>query len=39
LAEIAGVFIGFGALISARSADASPAYQVAYIRPVVTLAL
>jgi len=39
LAEIAGVFVGFGALISVRSGGASDAHEVAYIRPVVTLAL
>jgi hypothetical protein len=38
LAEIAGVFVGFGALISVR-AGASDAHEVAYIRPVVTLAI
>jgi hypothetical protein len=39
LAEIAGVFVGFGALISVRSGGASDAHEVAYIRPVVTLAI
>ena len=39
LAEIAGVFVGFGALISVRSGGASEAHEVAYIRPVVTLAI
>jgi hypothetical protein len=39
LAEIAGVFVGFGALISVRSSGASDAHEVAYIRPVVTLAI
>ena len=35
LAEIAGVFVGFGALISVRSGGASDAHEVAYIRAVV----
>jgi hypothetical protein len=35
LAEIAGVFVGFGALISMRSGGASEAYEVTYIRGVV----
>jgi hypothetical protein len=39
LAEIAGVFVGFGALISVRSGGPSDAHEVAYIRPVVTLAI
>lgn len=39
LAEIAGVFVGFGALISVRTGGASDAHEVAYIRPVVTLAI
>ncbi len=39
LAEIAGVFVGFGALISVRSGGASDAHEVSYIRPVVTLAI
>ena len=39
LAEIAGVFVGFAALISVRSAGASDAHEVTYIRAVVTSAL
>jgi hypothetical protein len=39
LAEIAGVFVGFGALISVRSGGASDAHEVAYIRSVVWIAL
>ena len=39
LAEIAGVFVGFGALISVRSGSPGDAHEVAYIRPVVTLAI
>jgi hypothetical protein len=39
LAEIAGVFVGFGALISVRSGGASDAHEVAYIRSVVWTAL
>jgi len=39
LAEIAGVFVGFGALISIRSASTSEAYEVTYIRGVVTTAI
>jgi hypothetical protein len=39
LAEIAGVFVGFGALIAVRSGGVSDAHEVAYIRPVVTLAI
>ena len=35
LAEIAGVFVGFGALIAVRSGSASGAYEVTYIRGVV----
>ncbi len=38
LAEIAGVFIGFGALISVRSSGASDAQQVAYVRSIVSIA-
>jgi hypothetical protein len=37
LAEIAGVFVGFAALISVRSGGASEAEEVTYIRWVVTL--
>jgi hypothetical protein len=39
LAEIAGVFVGFAALISVRSGGASEAHEVAYIRSVVWLGL
>jgi len=39
LAEIAGVFVGFGALISVRSGGASDAHEVTYIRGVVTSAI
>jgi hypothetical protein len=39
LAEIAGVFVGFGALISVRSGGASDATEVSYIRWVVSNAI
>ena len=39
LAEIAGVFVGFGALIAVRSGGASEAHEVAYIRWVVSGAI
>ncbi len=39
LAEIAGVFVGFGALISIRSAGTSEAHEVTYIRSVVSLGI
>jgi hypothetical protein len=39
LAEIAGVFVGFGALISVRSGGASDAHEVSYIRRVVSGAI
>ncbi len=39
LAEIAGVFVGFGALISVRSGGASDAHEVTYIRSVMTTAI
>jgi uncharacterized membrane protein len=39
LAEIAGVFVGFAALISVRSGGASDAHEVTYIRSVVTTAI
>jgi hypothetical protein len=39
LAEIAGVFVGFGALISVRSGGASDTEVVAYIRAVLILGL
>ena len=37
LAEIAGVFVGFGALIAVRSGGASDAQEVAYIRSVLSI--
>ena len=37
LAEIAGVFLGFGALISIRNASTSEAYELTYIRSVVEM--
>ena len=36
-AEIAGVFVGFGALISLRSAPLSDAHDVVYLRSVLSL--
>ena len=39
LAEIAGVFVGFGALIAVRSGGASSAIEVLYIRWVMSLGL
>ena len=39
LAGIAGVFVGFGALISVRSGGPNDAHEVAYIRSVVGAAL
>jgi len=39
LAEIAGVFVGFGALISVRSGGPSEAHEVTYIRWVVSIAI
>ena len=39
LAGIAGVFVGFGALIAVRSAGASGALEVAYTRGVVLMGL
>jgi hypothetical protein len=39
LAGIAGVFVGFGALISVRSGGASDAHEITYIRSVVTVAI
>jgi hypothetical protein len=39
LAEIAGVFVGFGALISVRSSGPSDAHEVTYIRWVVSIAI
>lgn len=38
-AEIAGVFVGFGALISMRSAQPSDVHDVVYLRAVLGLAL
>jgi hypothetical protein len=37
LAEIAGVFVGFGALIAVRSGGASDAREVLYIRSVLSI--
>jgi len=39
LAGIAGVFVGFGALISVRSGGPSEAHEVAYIRWVVSIGI
>jgi len=39
LAGIAGVFVGFGALISVRSGGASDAHEVTYIRSVMSFAI
>jgi archaellum biogenesis protein FlaJ (TadC family) len=39
LAEIAGVFVGFGALISVRAGGASDAHEVSYIRWVMSMAI
>ena len=39
LAAIAGVFVGFGALIAVRSGGASDAHETAYIRSIVTSAV
>jgi hypothetical protein len=39
MAEIAGVFVGFAALISVRSGGPSDAHEVTYIRAVVTSAI
>jgi len=38
-AEIAGVFVGFGALISVRAGGASDAHEVSYIRWVMSMAI
>jgi hypothetical protein len=38
-AEIAGVFVGFGALISVRSAQPSDAHDVVYLRAVLGIGL
>jgi hypothetical protein len=39
MAEIAGVFVGFAALISVRSGGANDAHEVTFIRAVVTVAI
>ena len=39
LAEIAGVFVGFAALISVRSGGPSDAHELTFIRSVVTIAI
>ena len=39
LAAIAGVFVGFGALIAVRSGGASDSHEVAYIRSIVSIAV
>jgi len=39
LAEIAGVFVGFGALIGIRGGGTSEAYEVTFIRFVVSIGL
>jgi len=39
LAGIAGVFVGFGALISVRAGGASDAFEIAYMRGVVSFGL
>ena len=39
LAGIAGVFVGFGALIAVRSGGASDAFEIAWMRGVVSLGL
>ncbi len=39
LAEIAGVFIGFGALIAVRSGAASDVFEIAWMRGVVSIGL
>jgi drug/metabolite transporter (DMT)-like permease len=39
LAEIAGVFVGFGALIAVRAGGAGDAHEITFIRSVVTIAL
>jgi hypothetical protein len=39
LAEIAGVFVGFGALIAVRSGGPSEAHEVTYIRWVMSIAI
>jgi hypothetical protein len=39
LAGIAGVFVGFGALIAVRGGGASDAFEIAYMRGVVSYGL
>jgi hypothetical protein len=39
LAEIAGVFVGFGALIAVRGAAASETHELVYIESVVSMAI
>jgi hypothetical protein len=39
LAAIAGVFVGFGALIAARSGGTSDAFEIAWMRGVVSIGL
>ena len=39
LAAIAGVFVGFGALIAVRAGGASDTFEVAYMRGVVSMGL
>lgn len=39
LAEIAGVFVGFGALIAVRSGGATEVAEVAYMRAVVSMGM
>ncbi len=39
LAEIAGVFVGFGALIAVRSGGASEVAEIAYMRAVVSMGM
>ena len=39
LAGIAGVFVGFGALIAVRSGGASEPFEVAYMRGVVSMGM
>ena len=39
LAEIAGVFVGFGALIAVRSAATSETHELVYIESVVSMAI
>ena len=39
LAAIAGVFVGFGALIAVRGGGVSDTFEVAYMRGVVSMGL